>query len=109
MESVSIQALKALVETKIDSKTLMKVIWNNQEKLTLFIKPNISIHSVIYDKRDGYLFYDPDGKRVTQTIPLIVPEDHLADGKVLLGGGLLLNDHPLSKEDIAFLQNHPLS
>jgi len=40
-ETVSIHALKTLIEKKTKKKILIKVIWNDYEKLTLFITPNI--------------------------------------------------------------------
>ncbi len=50
-ETVSLRALKALVEKKMKKKILVKVIWNEQEKLTLFITPNRKIQSFIYDEK----------------------------------------------------------
>ncbi|TMN21567.1 hypothetical protein FH966_01340 [Lentibacillus cibarius] len=111
-DTVSLHALKALVEKKTNKKTLVKVIWNEQEKLTLFIIPNMKIQSFIYDEKEGYMFYDQEGKPVTRDIPLIVSEKNLADGKVLLGEsgnrGLLLNHQPLTHEDRLFLQTYSL-
>src|SRR5690625_4643433 len=74
-ETVSIHALKTLIEKKIKKKTLIKVMWNDNDKLTLFITPNIKINSFIYDEKEGYLFYDHDGKQVKHEIPCVVTQD----------------------------------
>ncbi|GAA0447428.1 hypothetical protein GCM10008983_26830 [Lentibacillus halophilus] len=107
-ETVSLHALKALVEKKTKKKILIKVIWNDQEKMTLFITPNMNIHSFIFDKNDGYIFYDQEGNPLTRDIPLVIPEKNLEDGKVLLSESLLLNHQPLSHEDRLFLKNDAL-
>jgi len=105
---ISISALKTLVEKKIKKKILVKMMWNESEKITLFIKPNMKINSFIYDEKEGYLFYDQEGKLLDYPIPCILPEEFLVNGKVMLKGPknrkILINNQPLSKEDILFLQ-----
>ncbi|MFD1849786.1 hypothetical protein [Oceanobacillus bengalensis] len=106
-EYTSLSTLKTLVEKKIKRKVLVKVMWNETEKITLFITPNMKINSFIFDQKDGYLFYDNEGKLVEKTIPCILPEENLVDGKVALegskGGKIRINGEHLSNEDIAFL------
>jgi hypothetical protein len=102
-KAVSLSALKALVESKIKKKTVIKIIWNDTEKITLFITPNMKINSFIYDEKDGYLFYDTTGNPIAYTIPCILTEEVLVDGQVLLVDELFVNKERLSKEDRQFL------
>ncbi|RKQ29696.1 hypothetical protein [Oceanobacillus halophilus] len=103
-KTVSLSALKSLVESKLKKKTLIKVMWNDNEKITLFITPNMKINSFIFDEKEGHLFYDNEGKIINYDIPCIILEKNLIDGKVLLDR-LLINNNPLSKDDIASLSN----
>ncbi|GAA0594367.1 hypothetical protein GCM10009001_08070 [Virgibacillus siamensis] len=107
-EAISLNALKALAEKKLNKKILIKIMWNDNEKLTLFITPNMKINSFIYDKKEGYLFYNNDGNLVERDIPCVLTEKDFADGKVMLegtdGGRVKINNEPLSNEDIAFLK-----
>ncbi|MFA1822315.1 hypothetical protein ACDX78_19405 [Virgibacillus oceani] len=102
-ETVSIHALKTLIEKKTKKKILIKVMWNDNDKLTLFITPNIKINAFIYDEKEGYLFYDHDGKQVKHEIPCVLTQKELADGKVKLGSNILINGEALSNEDIILL------
>lgn len=105
---VSLISLKALVEKKIRKKLLVKIMWNDTEKITLFITPNMKINSFLYDDNQGYLFYDNEGKLIKNDIPCILLEEDFKDGKVKLKksirGKLLLHDQPLSEADILFLK-----
>ena len=103
-ETVSIHALKTLIEKKTKKKTLIKVMWNDNDKLTLFITPNIKINSFIYDEKEGYLFYDHDGKQVKHEIPCVVTQNELEEGQVILENNLQINGEPLSQEDVNFLK-----
>ncbi|GAB3061680.1 hypothetical protein [Virgibacillus ainsalahensis] len=109
-ESISLSALKALVDRKMKKKILVKVMWNDNEKITLFITPNMKINSFIYDEKEGYLFYDNEGKLVEYEIPCILSEDELVNGKVILKGAkdrkFMINNHPLANEDITFLREY---
>ncbi|WP_087972079.1 hypothetical protein [Oceanobacillus rekensis] len=108
-ETISVSTLKSFVEKKIKKKTLIKVIWNDNEKITLFITPNMKINSFIYDEKEGYLFYDQEGKPIVNDIPCILPEKELVNGKVELerikNKKFRINNESLSSEDIAFLEN----
>ncbi|SET46718.1 hypothetical protein SAMN05216389_1125 [Oceanobacillus limi] len=107
-KAISLHAMKTLVEKKMKKKILLKMMWNDNEKLTLFIIPNMKINSFIFDEKEGYLFYDLDGKPVTYDIPCILTEADLEDGKVKLEAlqrkKVLVNNEPLSSEDIALLE-----
>jgi len=107
-ESYSINALKALVEKKMKKKIVVKVMWNNKEKITLFLTPNMKINSFIHDEKEGYVFYDHEGKLIESMIPCILPEEFLINGKVILQGTgnkkLWINNQPLSQEDMLFLR-----
>ncbi|WP_156288660.1 hypothetical protein [Oceanobacillus salinisoli] len=108
-DSISLSAIKALTEKKVKKKILIKVMWNDKEKITLFITPNIKINSFIHDEKEGYLFYDQEGKLVTYEIPCILPEKDLINGKVSLveaRGRLRINNQPLSKDDMQFLSEY---
>ncbi|MCJ0930462.1 hypothetical protein [Virgibacillus halodenitrificans] len=104
-EAVSLSSLKVLVEKKIKKKTLIKVIWNEEEKITLLITPNMKINSFIYDQKEGYLFYDLEGKVIDRDIPCVLPESVMAEGKVLLNSKLQINHQPITDEDKTFLIN----
>ncbi|PAV29644.1 hypothetical protein CIL05_09735 [Virgibacillus profundi] len=107
-ETISLHALKAFIEKKMKKKILVKVMWNDHEKVTLFITPNIKINSFIYDDKEAYLFYDHEGKLIKNEIPCILTERELADGKVILrktkGGKTMIYNLPLSNEDVIFLR-----
>ncbi|MFC4024407.1 hypothetical protein ACFOUV_11430 [Oceanobacillus longus] len=85
-EGISLSAMKALVEKKINKKTMVKVMWNDTEKMTLLITPNMKINSFIYDEKEGYLFFDNEGKLIEYEIPCILSERDLINGKVILRG-----------------------
>lgn len=104
-EAVSLSTLKVLVENKIKKKTLIKVIWNEEEKITLLITPNMKINSFIYDQKEGYLFYDLEGKVIDRDIPCVLPESVTAEGKVLVNSKLQINHQPITDEDKTFLIN----
>ncbi|WP_246206713.1 hypothetical protein [Virgibacillus ihumii] len=104
-KAVSLNTLKTLAEKKMNKKILVKIMWNDNEKITLFITPNMKINSFIYDEKDGYLFYNNDGKLVEKDIPCILAEKDFADGKVMLEGAKI-NNEPLSNEDLAFLEEY---
>ena len=82
------------------------MIWNDQEKITLLITPNMKINSFIYDEKEGYLFYDLAGKLIDFAIPSILTEKELVDGQVKLSreGNIMINGQQLTKEDIEFLR-----
>jgi len=103
-QSISISNLKTHIEKKLKKKMIIKVIWNEQGKLTLFITPNLKISSFIYDEKEGYLFYDQEGNQVNQEIPCILAPDNMIDGQVKLDGNLKINGVPLTKEDHIYLQ-----
>lgn len=103
VDTTSIQTLKALVEKKLMKNVLLKVIWNDQEKITLFITPNMKINSFIYDKKEGYIFFDNEGKQITQEIPCVLSEEIFVDGIILLNNQLKINGKSLQKEDKLFL------
>ena len=107
-ETFPLSTWKALVEMKTKKKILIKMIWNDQEKITLFITPNMKINSFIYDDKEGYLFYDVAGKLIDYTIPSIITEKDLLQGEVNLSGEVkpMISGHPLSKEDIQFLRGN---
>ncbi|OZU87562.1 hypothetical protein CIL03_15835 [Virgibacillus indicus] len=112
LETVALNALKALTEKKTKKKVFIKIIWNDNEKITLFITPNMKINSFIYDEKEGYLFYDHEGKPVEKTIPCILPEEELENGQVKLEGfktgKLLVNNERLAKDDLVFLSDYHL-
>lgn len=107
-ETISLSTLKTLVEKKLMKKTLIKVMWNDNEKITLFITPNMKINSFIYDAKEGYLFYDLAGNPITKEVPCILPEKELVNGKVMLDRikdkKLRINNELLSNEDIAYIE-----
>ncbi|MEC5425254.1 hypothetical protein QGM71_17350 [Virgibacillus sp. C22-A2] len=107
-EAISLSALKALIEKKIKKKTLIKVMWNDVEKITLFITPNMKINSFIFDDKEGYLFYDQEGNPVSYEIPCILSESDVVNGKAMLEGRLRIKNQPLSKEEIQFLKEYHL-
>lgn len=106
MNKVSLSTLKALIEKKTKKKILIKMMWNEREKITLFITPNMKINSFIYDEKEGYLFYDTEGKPVEYQIPCIVNENELSDGKVSITDGLRVNNLSLSNDDIEYLREY---
>ncbi|WP_010095596.1 hypothetical protein [Ornithinibacillus scapharcae] len=97
---ISLTEWKQLVENKLKKKVLIKMIWTEQEKITLFITPNMKINSFIHDEKEGYLFYDIDGKLVNYTIPSILTEKDIVDGKVSLSNQLKINGQTISKDDL---------
>ncbi|WP_085992959.1 hypothetical protein [Oceanobacillus senegalensis] len=107
-ERFSISVFKNLIEKKMKKKILVKVMWNDNEKITLFITPNMKINSFINDDKEGYFFYDNEGKLVEYTIPCILAEENLVNGQVVLEGvngrKMKVNNQLLSKEDIQFLK-----
>ncbi|MFD2043119.1 hypothetical protein ACFSTA_02225 [Ornithinibacillus salinisoli] len=109
-ETISLNALKVLVEKKMKKKILVKIMWNDNEKLTIFIIPNMKINSFIYDEKEGYLFYDQEGNLVEYAIPCILTEEYLVNGKISLEGiinrQLVVNKQPLSNEDVMFLKEY---
>jgi oligoribonuclease NrnB/cAMP/cGMP phosphodiesterase (DHH superfamily) len=107
-ETIPLTSWKALVEKKSKKKILIKMIWNDQEKITLFITPNMKINSFIHDEKEGYLFYDLEGKRIDYPIPSIITEKDLVNGEVNLLGEkkLTISGQPLAKEDIQFLKEN---
>ncbi|WP_042149718.1 hypothetical protein [Paucisalibacillus sp. EB02] len=104
-ESIPLTTWKALVEKKTKKKILIKMMWNDKEKLTLFITPNMKINSFIYDEKEGYLFYDLAGNLIDYRIPSILTEKELVDGQVKLSKEtkLMINGQQLTKEDLQFL------
>jgi len=104
---LSLSKLKTLTEKKIKKKILIKFIWDDNEKITLLITPNMKINSFIHEE-EGYVFYDEEGKRITYEIPFIVPEEETIDGKVKLrktnSGRFKIYNKPLTDEDILFLK-----
>src|SRR5690625_833128 len=103
-ENISISTLKSYIEKKLKKKILIKVIWNDQGKLTLFITPNMKISSFIYDENEGYLFYDQDGKQVKFEIPCILSPINVIDGQVKLDENLRIDGTPLTNDDKIFLK-----
>lgn len=103
-ETVSLRDLKAFVEKKTKKKTILKVIWNEQEKITLLTTPNMKINSFIVDEKEGYLFYDVAGKPVEQAIPCVLPESVMLGDQITLSGMIIVNGQPLTKEDLASLK-----
>ncbi|MBP1970572.1 hypothetical protein J2Z83_002693 [Virgibacillus natechei] len=101
---VSISALKTLLEKKTKKKILVKIMWNGNDKLTLFITPNMKINSFIFDEKEGYIFYDNEGIPVKHDIPCVLSHKELMEGKVKLDGNVKINGERLSKEDIQFLE-----
>lgn len=108
--TIPLTALKAMTEKKTRKKTIIKLIWMDNEKLTLFITPNMKINSFIFDEKEGYLLYDNEGKLIEKTIPCILPEEELENGQVKLegleNGRLLINNDCLSKDDLKFLREY---
>lgn len=103
-ETVSLRELKAYVEKKTSKKTILKVIWNDQEKITLLITPNMKINSFILDEKEGYVFYDLEGKPIQQAIPCVLPEAAIHGDKVNLNKHIKIMDQALSKEEVALLK-----
>lgn len=97
---ISLTEWKKIVENKLKKKVLIKMIWTEQEKITLFITPNMKINSFIFDEKEGYLFYDIDGKLVEYTIPSVLTEKDIVDGKVAFSNQLKINAQPISKKDL---------
>ncbi|MFD1415557.1 hypothetical protein [Oceanobacillus jeddahense] len=83
-ESISILKWKAFVENKQRKKLLVKLIWNDIDKLTLLLPPNIKVNAFIKDEKEGYLFYDMEGNPISSPIPSIIPSSALKDGQILL-------------------------
>ncbi|GGA80118.1 hypothetical protein [Ornithinibacillus halotolerans] len=108
-QSIPLTNWKSLVEKKISKKILIKMMWNEQEKLTLFITPNMKINSFIYDEKEGYLFYDVAGKLIDYPIPSIITEQNMIDGEIdfqqIQKGKIQISKQRLSKEDIQNLIN----
>jgi hypothetical protein len=102
-ETVSLRELKAYVEKKTSKKTILKVMWNDQEKITLLITPNMKINSFILDEKEGYVFYDLEGKPIQQAIPCVLPEAAVHGANVTLTKQIKMMDQALSKEDMAAL------
>ncbi|GIO21526.1 hypothetical protein [Oceanobacillus sp. J11TS1] len=111
-DNISILEWKAFVEKKRKNKILMKLIWNDIDKLTLLITPNMKVNSFIIDEKEGYLFYDIEGKPITKPVPSIIPSSALKDGQIRLkaisDGEVTLYGERLSKQEINEL-NHSLS
>ena len=103
-DTVSVSALKKLLENKSRKKILIKVMWSEEDKVTLFILPNMKINSFIHDEKEGYLFYDHEGNPIKNDIPCVLSQHDFADGKVKLDGSLKIYGKNLSKEDIHFLK-----
>jgi len=107
-KNISIHDLKTFVENKTGKQILVKMIWNETEKLTLFIKPNMKINSFIWNEKEGYLFFDNKGKMVSSPIPCIIPENDLVEGKAsfegIRKGNILFQNKQLSKKDTAELK-----
>ncbi|WP_026909107.1 hypothetical protein [Paucisalibacillus globulus] len=105
-ETSPLTTWKSLVEKKTQKKVLIKMIWNDQEKITLFITPNMKINSFIFDEKEGYLFYDIAGKLIEYTIPSIITEKNLVNGEINLAGEIkpTISGQPLTMEDIHFLR-----
>ncbi|MFS0671721.1 hypothetical protein [Ornithinibacillus sp. 179-J 7C1 HS] len=97
---ISLTEWKALVEKKLKKKVLIKMIWNEQEKITLFITPNMKINSFIYDEKEGYLFYDIEGKLIDYPIPSMLTEKDIVDGKIVFHHNLKINNQSISKSEI---------
>lgn len=76
------------------------MIWNEQEKITLFITPNMKINSFIYDEEDGYLFYDIEGQLIDYPIPSMLTEKDIVDGKIAFHPNLKINNQSISKSEI---------
>ncbi|GGP09328.1 hypothetical protein [Oceanobacillus neutriphilus] len=103
-ESISILEWKVFVEKKRKKKMLVKLIWNDTDKLTLLISPNIKVNSFIIDEKEGYLFYDIEGKQIMNPIPSIIPSSALIDGqipvKAISSGKVTLYGERLSKQEM---------
>lgn len=103
-DNISILEWKVFVEKIRKKKMLVKLIWNDTEKLTLFISPNIKVNSFIIDEKEGYLFYDIEGKQIMNPIPSIIPSSALIDGqipvKAIAEGKVTLYGKRLSKQEI---------
>ncbi|GLO65452.1 MULTISPECIES: hypothetical protein [Oceanobacillus] len=108
-KEITLQQWKSFVEQKINKKLIIKMLWNEREKMTLLLVPNMKINSVIHDDNEGYLFYDIAGKHVNYPIPSILPDNLFIDGKINLAhiksGYIQINQEPLSKKDIQLLEN----
>lgn len=106
---ITLQQWKAFVEEKINKKLIIKMLWNDQEKMTLLLVPNMKINSVIHDDNEGYLFYDIAGKRVSYPIPSILPDKFFINGKINLdhikSGNIQINQESLANKDIQLLKN----
>lgn len=112
MKSVSISSLQQLTEQKLKKKMFVKLMWNDTEKITLFIKPKMKINSFIYDEKEGYLFFDDKGVMLDEPIPCVIPQQYMIDGKVSLealkSGNILINGERLSKEELSHLLMLPV-
>ncbi|WP_152658081.1 hypothetical protein [Oceanobacillus sp. CFH 90083] len=106
-ESISILKWKAFVENKQKKKTVVKVIWNDTDKLTLLILPNMKINSFITDEKEGYLFYNMEGKLLSEPLPSIIPGSALKDGQILVqaiaAGQVTAWGQKISKKEIESL------
>lgn len=103
-DTVSTNIFKKLVEKKLKKKTILKIMWNEGDKLTLFITPNTKINSFIHDEKEGYLFFDHEGNPVNYKIPCVLSQMEMADGQVKLNGNLQIMGYSLSEIDIKFLK-----
>ncbi|MCT1903088.1 hypothetical protein [Oceanobacillus sojae] len=110
-DNISILEWKVFVEKKQKKKMLVKLIWNDTDKLTLLISPNIKVNSFIIDEKEGYLFYDMEGKQIMNPLPSIIPGSALIDGqipvKAISAGEVTLYGERLSKQEIDEL-NHSI-
>ncbi|MFS0752384.1 hypothetical protein [Oceanobacillus sp. 1P07AA] len=108
-KEITLQQWKSFVEEKTRKKLIIKMLWNEREKMTLLLVPNMKINSVIHDDNEGYLFYDIAGERVRYPIPSILPDNLFIDGKINLdhikSGDIQINQEPLTKKDIQLLEN----
>ncbi|WP_080873969.1 hypothetical protein [Oceanobacillus timonensis] len=103
-DSISILEWKAFVENKQKKKMVVKVIWNDTDRLTLLITPNMKVHSFILDEKEGYLFYDSEGKQITNPVPSIIPSNAFIDGQIerraISEGKVTFFGERLSKHDL---------
>lgn len=107
-DHISILQWKSFVETRQKKKLLVKLIWNDTDKLTLLLSPDMKVNSFIYDEKEGYLFYDMEGSSITSPIPSIIPNQAITtDGQILLkaiaDGRVSLFGKSLSRKELAEL------
>ncbi|MFD1065840.1 hypothetical protein [Oceanobacillus locisalsi] len=106
-DNISILEWKAFVENKRKNKMVVKVIWNDTDRLTLLITPNMKVHSFILDEKEGYLLYDSEGKQITAPVPSIIPNDAFTDGQIeqraISEGKVTFYGERLSKQDLQLL------